>query len=77
MQNVIVGGPGEVPIAGGQAAGCPDDVVQRVRGRLFLPEDDHQHDAAIDRSLRSTMREQAGQWQWPQQRREAIVSAAV
>jgi len=62
---------------GGQAAGDLDDVVQQVRGRLFLPEDDHQHDQAIRRFLQSNMQERDGQWQWPQQRQEAIVSGAA
>lgn len=66
------------PFAGGvQATGSLDDVVQQVRSRLFLAEDDHRHDATIDRFLRSTMQEHDGEWQWPQQRREAIVSGTV
>jgi SAM-dependent methyltransferase len=62
---------------GGQATGDLDDVIQQVRGRLFLPEDDHQHDQAIRRFLQSNMQERDGQWQWPQQRQEAIISGAV
>ena len=62
---------------GGQATGNLDEVIQQVRGRLFLPEDDHQHDQAIRRFLQSNMQERDSQWQWPQQRQEAIVSGTV
>ncbi|HEY8742102.1 MAG TPA: class I SAM-dependent methyltransferase [Chloroflexota bacterium] len=62
---------------GGQAAGNLDDVIQQVRGRLFLAEDDHQYDDAIRRYVHSNMQERDGQWQWPQQRQEAIISAPV
>lgn len=62
---------------GGQAAGALDDAAQQVRGRLFLAEDDHQHDAAIRRFLQAHMQERDGQWRWPQSRMEAIVSGTV
>jgi SAM-dependent methyltransferase len=65
------------PFAGGQAAGTLDEVVQHVRSRLFLAEDDRRHDDAIRRFLQQHMQEQDGRWQWPQQRLEAIVSGTV
>lgn len=65
------------PFAGGQAAGDLDDVAQQVRGRLFLAEDDHRHDAAIRRFLQEHMREEAGQWRWPGQRQEAMIRGTV
>ena len=65
------------PFAGGQVASSLEDVIQQVRGRLFLVEDDHKHDAAIRRFVQHQMQEDAGQWRWPQQRREAIISAAI
>ena len=65
------------PFAGGQAGGNLDDVTQQVRARLFLPEDDRRHDAAIKRYLQATLQERDGQWQWPQQRQEAILFASV
>jgi SAM-dependent methyltransferase len=65
------------PFFGGTAAGDLEEVLQQARGRLFLPEDDHRHDAAIRRFLQAHMQEQDGRWQWPQQRQEAIISAGV
>lgn len=65
------------PFFGGTTGGDLDDVLQQARGRLFLPEDDHRHDAAIRRFVQSHLHEQDGRWQWPQQRQEAIISGAV
>ncbi len=65
------------PFAAGASATSLDEALQQARGRLFLPDGDHQHDEAIRQFLLSNMLEQADRWQWPQQRLEAVAYATV
>lgn len=66
------------PFAGGLGAVSLDDAVAQARSRLFLAEDDTQHDDHIRRYLTTHMRlEEDGRWRWPARNQEAVIYGSV